>query len=33
MPEMTDKERFVSIFREKIKREGSEDLLNFLLSE
>ena len=30
---MTDKERFVSIFREKIKREGSEDLLNFLLSE
>lgn len=33
MTEMTDKERFVSIFREKIKREGSEDLLNFLLSE
>lgn len=33
MPEMTDKERFVYIFREKIKREGSEDLLNFLLSE
>lgn len=33
MPEMTDKEHFVSIFREKIKREGSEDLLNFLLSE
>lgn len=33
MPEMTDKERFVSIFRKKIKREGSEDLLNFLLSE
>lgn len=33
MPEITDKERFVSIFREKIKREGSEDLLNFLLSE
>ena len=33
MPEMTDKERFVSIFREKIKREGSEDLLNFLPSE
>lgn len=33
MPELTDKERFVSIFREKIKREGSEDLLNFLLSE
>lgn len=33
MPEMTDKELFVSIFREKIKREGSEDLLNFLLSE
>ena len=33
MPEMTDKELFVSIFREKIKREGSDDLLNFLLSE
>lgn len=33
MSEMTDKERFVSIYREKIKREGAEDLLRFLLSE
>ena len=30
---MTNKERFIEIFKTKIKREGSENLLNFLLSE
>ena len=30
---MTDKERFISIFKEKITREGSRELLNYLCSE
>ena len=30
---MTNKERFIEIFKTKIKREGSENLLNFLQSE
>ncbi len=30
---MTDKERFISIYKEKITREGSRELLNYLCSE
>ena len=30
---MTNKERFIEIYKEKIKREGADRLLNFLLSE
>ncbi len=30
---MTDKERFISIYNEKITREGSRELLNYLCSE
>lgn len=30
---MTDKERFISIFKEKITRDGSRELLNYLCSE
>ena len=30
---MTDKERFIQIFKEKITREGSAELLNYLCSE
>ncbi len=30
---MTDKERFISIYTEKITREGSRELLNYLCSE
>lgn len=30
---MTDKERFIYIFKEKITREGSRELLNYLCSE
>ena len=30
---MTSKERFIEIFKTNIKREGAEELLNFLLSD
>ncbi len=30
---MTNKERFIEIYKEKIKREGADKLLNFLLSD
>ena len=30
---MTDKERFIQIFNDNIKREGAQDLLRFLMSE
>ena len=30
---MTNKERFIDIYRTHIKREGSEELLNYLLSD
>jgi 23S rRNA maturation-related 3'-5' exoribonuclease YhaM len=30
---MTSKERFIEIYRANIKREGAEELLNFLLSD
>ncbi len=30
---MTNKERFIEIFKSKIKREGADNLLNFLLSD
>ena len=30
---MTNKERFIEIFKTKIKRDGSEKLLDFLLSD
>ncbi len=30
---MTNKERFIEIYKDKIKREGADKLLNFLLSE
>ena len=29
---MTNKERFIEIYKEKIKREGADKLLDFLLS-
>ena len=31
--DMTSKERFIEIYRANIKREGAEELLNFLLSD
>ena len=33
MADRTDRERFIGIYRDKIKREGSEELLRFLCSE
>lgn len=33
MADRTDRERFIGIYKEKIKREGSEELLRFLCSE
>ena len=30
---MTSKERFIELYRANIKREGAEELLNFLLSD